>query len=183
MSSPLVEITGFAELQRKLILLADDKKKKAPMLRVLRKVAQGTIKAAKRNAPVSKQAHLISGKRTRKIVQPKNLSKSIGAITGKKGAAKTNPTIYVGPRTKGINDGFYGNFVEYGHNIYSKGFKRKRSASAKAKAHNAGGAKSRTTAIPFMRDTYDQTKGQVTAEAEKGVVAFIQKEINKLSTR
>lgn len=183
MSSSLVEITGFAELQRKLMLLANDKQKRAPMLKVLRKVAQGTVKVAKRKAPVSKKPHLISGKRTRRMVQPKNLSKSIGTITGKKGAAKTNPTIYVGPRTKGVNDGFYGNFVEYGHNIYNKGFKRKRSVSAKAKAHNAAGAKSSTTAIPFMRDTYDQTKGQVTAESEKSVVAFIQKEINKLSTR
>lgn len=183
MSRSLVEITGFVELQRKLMLLADDKKKKAPVLRILRKVAQGTVKVAKRKAPVAKKAHWIGGKRTKKKIIPGNLKKSIGVITGKKGAARTNPTVYAGPRTKGANDGFYGNFVEYEHAIYNKGFKRKRSASAKARLHNASGVKSKTTAIPFMRDTYNETKAQVTAETEKGVVAFIQKEIDKLSTR
>lgn len=181
MSTPLVEIKGFPELEAKIKELADDKKKKAAVTGLLRKVAQVTVKAAKRNAPVAKKPHLVSGKRTRRLIQPGNLSKSIGIIQGRRGKAAQNPTIYVGPRAKGNNLGFYGHMVEYGHNIYRAGFKRQHSASDKAKAHNAGGAKGRTKAIPFMRKTYEQTKGQVTNETQAVVEKYIQQQIDKLS--
>ena len=183
MPTQLTQITGFTELIQKIRQLASDKDKKAEMVRLLRNVAIGTSRVAKRNTPISKRPHLISGSRTRRIVQPGNLKKSIGVITGRKGKAKTNPTVYVGPRAKGNNDGFYGNFVEYGHNIYRTGFSRKRSSSESARRHNTSGAISRTSENRFMERTYDQTKGQVTAETEAKVVKFIQKRIDKLSTR
>lgn len=160
MSKALVEITGFKDLEQKLKALANDKQKKTEILRILRKVAQATVKAARRNAPKSKKAHLISGKRTRKVIQPGNLAKSVGTITGRKGGARINPTVYVGPRAKGKHDGFYGNWVEYGHKV-------------------KGGGKSR--ALPFMKTTYSQTKGQVTKESEQQVAKYIQKRINALS--
>lgn len=183
MSRALIEVEGFPELLRRLRELANDRQRKTAMTRVLRKVASGTARVAKLKAPKARKAHLISGKRTRRVVQPGNLKKSIGVITGRKGAARENPTVYVGPRAKGTADGFYGNFVEYGHNVYRAGFQRQRSSSASARLHNNSGAASRTKAIPFMAQTYEQTKGQVTAETEKQVVAYIQKTIDRLSTR
>lgn len=181
MSKSLVQITGFAELQEKLKLLSSDKQKRAEMLKVLRKVASGTVRVARRKAPVAPRKHMVSGKRTKKVIEPGALRKSIGIIQGKKGGARENPTIYVGPRAKGNWDGWYGHFVEYGHNIYNGSFKRKHSASAKARAHNAMGAKSKTASNPFMADTYAETKGQVTAETEKQVARVVQKTIDRLS--
>ena len=177
MSKPFIEVEGFSELIGKIKLLADDKSKKQEVLKVLRQVASATVSVAKANAPVSRKPHLVSGKRTKKVIQPGSLKKSIGTITGK----SNNPTILVGPRAKGSFDGWYGNFVEVGHNIYAKTFKRKRSASAKAKLSNNAGAKKRTKASLFMARSYEQTKGQVTAEAEKRFAAYIQKQINRLS--
>jgi HK97 gp10 family phage protein len=177
----LTEITGFPQLIEKIKTLANDKQKKTEILKILRRVAAGTVQVARREAPVSDKPHLVSGKRTRKVIQPGALKKAIGVIQGKRGAAKENPTIYVGPRAKGNNDGWYGNFVEYGHNIYKKGFKRKHSVSGKAKAHNAAGAKRRTKANLFMARTYSQTKGQVTQEAAASVTKYIQKRFDALS--
>lgn len=161
----------------KIKLLADDKSKKQEVLKVLRQVANATVNVARANAPMSKKPHMVSGSRTKKVIQPGALKKSIGTITGK----SENPTILVGPRAKGTFDGWYGNFVETGHNVYSKGFKRKRTGSSKAQIFNSGGAKKRTKADLFMSRSYDQTKGQVTAEAEKKFAAYIQKQIDRLS--
>lgn len=172
MSKELIEIKGFAELQKKIMNLADDRSKKRELISVLRQVAATTVRVAKQNAPVSKRAHKGRGK----LIQPGNLKKSIGVIVGKKGSAKENPVIFVGPRAKGANNGWYGHFVEYGINVYSKGFKRKRKAGA-----NDGAAIRRTKANAFMKKTYLQTSGKVSDEAATKVAAFIQKKINKLS--
>jgi len=183
MSKTIVEIEGFAELRDKLQKLGNDKAMLAEMRGVLRKVAQSTVKAARQQAPVAKRPHWIGGKRSKKKLAPGNLKKSIGVITGKKGSAKSNPVVYVGPRVKGSFMGFYGAMVHDGHNVYREGFKRKHSSSSRAKAHNASGAKTRTRANPFMERAYSQTKGQVTPEAEKSVAAYIQKRIDKLSNK
>ncbi len=173
MPTPLIEITGFAEFQEKLKKIGDDKTKRAAMFAVLRAVASGTVKAARDRAPIAKRVHIISGKRTRRVVQPGNLKKSIGIIVGKKGGAKINPTLYVGPRARGKNDGFYGGWVEEGHEIKS-------TFSGYASARGRSSRRSRTTPKPFMKPAYDQTQGQVTAEAENKVTAAIQKQITKL---
>jgi hypothetical protein len=176
-SKPFVTIEGFPELMEKIKLIGDDKTKRQEVLKVLRQVANATVVVARVNAPMSKKPHLVSGKRTRQVIQPGSLKKSIGTITGK----SENPTILVGPRAKGSNIGFYGNWVEKGHNIYAKGFKRKRTGTSKAKLFNNAAAKKRTKADLFMSRTYDQTKGQVTNEAEKKFAAYIQKQIDRLS--
>lgn len=178
MSKPFVEVTGFPELAKKIIFIADDKSKRQEVLKVLRQVANGTVTVAKAKAPKSRKPHLVSGKRAREIIQPGSLKKSIGTITGK----SDNPTILVGPRTKGNNKGWYGHFVELGHNIYAKGSgKRKRTGTSKARLFNNSIAKGSVKGVLFMQKTYDQTKGQVTAEAEKKFVNWVQKEIDKLS--
>lgn len=174
MNKSVVEIEGFDVLQRKITLLADDRDKQREVKAILRRVARPTVKAAQGFAPQSKKPH-----RARKtLINPGNLKKSIGTITGRKGNSKKNPTIYVGPRVRGKYDGFYGAWVHEGVNIYRKGFKRNRKGN---RDYNAAGAASRTKAQPFMDKAYNVTKGKVTADAEKSVAAFIQKRINKLS--
>lgn len=176
-SRPFIEVEGFPELMEKIKLLADDKSKRQEVLKVLRQVANATVTVAKANAPISRKPHLVSGKRTREMIVPGSLKRSIGTITGK----SSNPTILVGPRAKGSNKGWYGNFVELGHNIYAKGFKRKRTGTSKAILRNNAGAKKRTKADLFMARSYEQTKGQVTADAEQKFAAYIQKQIDRLS--
>jgi len=174
MSKKIVDIEGFEVLQRKIKKLGNDKDKKREVLNILRQVAKPTVNAARSLAPQSSKPH-----RARKtLINPGNLKKSIGTITGKKGNAKINPTIYVGARVKGRHDGFYAAWVHEGVNIYRKGFKRNRSGK---KDINASGAASRTKANPFLDNAYKQTQGRVTAEAEKRVTKFIQRRINKLS--
>jgi hypothetical protein len=159
MSKPLIEVTGFKELQDKIKLIADDKTKRAEVLKILRVVARPTVQAARNLAPRSKKPHTISGKRTRQIIQPGNLSKSIGPITSK----SENPTILVGPRVKGKFNAFYGAFVESGRKIQGK---------------NGG----KTIGKFYMRKSFELTKGAVTADAETKVAAYIQKQINRLSS-
>ena len=117
MGKELIEIEGFPELQRKLKLLPDRVKKKH-ILSILRKQARPYVRTGQKSdiVPKSEKPHIVSGKRTKKIIQPGNLRKSIGTITGRRGRAKTNPTIYVGPRAKGNHDGWYGHFVDQGTN-------------------------------------------------------------------
>jgi HK97 gp10 family phage protein len=172
MAKPMVEITGFPELEIKIKALSDDKSKKREIIGILKQVASSTVKAAKQTAPISKKKHTARGR----VIQPGNLKKSIGTIVGRKGSAKDNPTVYVGPRAKGKQDGWYGHFVEYGFNVYNKGFKRKRKAGA-----NNGAAIRRTKGNPFMKNAYEQTKGAVTQESEAKVARYIQKRIDKLS--
>lgn len=174
MSRSIIEIEGFAALQEKIKQLSNPKDKKREVLMILKQVASSTIRAAKNEAPISKKPHKARGK----VIQPGTLKKSIGNIVGKKGSAIENPTVYVGPRAKGSNDGFYGHFVALGHNVYSKGFKRKR----KKGANNSSGVSSTTKANNFMQRAYQQTGGKVTQESEVKVARFIQRRIDKLSS-
>lgn len=175
----MVEITGFAELQSKLLQLPD-KVKKAEMLKLLGQIATSTVSAAKSFAPVSTKKHTISGPtRTKKVIQPGNLKRSIGKIVGKRGLGKENAVLYVGPKSKGIkNDGWYGHIVEYGHNIYKTGFKRNTKGN---KEFNKTGAKGFVEGKNFMSRAYEQTKGGVTQESEAKVTRYIQKQIDRLS--
>lgn len=186
MSRPLIEITGFAELQEKLRELSDDRKKKAEMVKLLRKVAQGTVKAARRRVQVSNKPHMVSGSRTKKTIQPGALKKSIGVITGKR--SNKNPRVYVGPRAKGNFDGWYGNFVEAGHDIYNnptafraRGVAKQRNKLSRIRGRGANATSGRVSGQHYMRDTYQETKGQVTEETAQQVTVYIQKQIDRLS--
>lgn len=172
MSKSIVEISGFDELSKKIKQLGNDKDKKRELLTILRHAARPTVRAAKNYAPVSRKSHMARGKK----INPGNLQKSIGLITGRKGKAKENPTIYVGPRAKGNFNGWYGHFVEEGVNVYRKGYKRKHKRGANDKA-----AVSRTQGKWYMKKAYTLTEGRVTAEAEKNTAKFIQRRINRLS--
>lgn len=155
MAKALFEIEGFDKLQVKIKQLPDRVKRKE-VLKILGQVANPTVKAARSQAPRSNKPHLQSGRRTRKIIQPGNLKKSIGKIRGKRGTAKVNAVLYVGPRSKGRkNDGFYGAFVH-------------------------GGTKTQT-ANPFMDRAYNQTKGLITQDAEAKVKKYLDRQITRLS--
>jgi len=167
-----IEITGFQELVGKIQRITNDKSKKKEMIGILRQVASGTVRVAKRNAPRSKKPHLISGSRTRRMVQPGNLSKSIGTIVAKRGKAAVNPTVAVGPRAKIKNDGFYGNFVENGHKTY-KG----KSRNSRTRATNATGS---VQGQFFMKKTFQQTEGRATAESTDRIAKYIQRKLEKL---
>lgn len=169
MSRSLVEVEGYPELLAKLKLLSDDKEKKKEVLLILRQVANSTLRVAKGLVPVSKKSHRARGK----LIQPGNLKKSLGNITGR----SVNPTIYIGPRAKGVNDGWYGHFVHDGHNVYAKGYRRKRTKGA-----NMSAAVKRTTGNPYLTKAYEATNGQVTDDADRKITAFIQRRIDKLST-
>ncbi|MGQ7945011.1 HK97 gp10 family phage protein [Flavobacterium sp. WC2509] len=168
MNSPLMQVEGFAELQAKIRLLADDKDKRKEVLVILREVAKPTLQAAKSLVPIASKRHKARGK----WIDPRNLQKSLGNITGK----QDNPTVYVGPRAKGSFDGWYGHFVEKGVNVYRKGFKRKRKAGA-----NDHASVGKTKANPYMAKAYESTSGPVTADAERKMAVFIQRRIDKLS--
>lgn len=153
----LFEIEGFDKLQKQIKRL-DDRVKRSEVLKILGQVANPTVKAARSQAPISSAPHVQGGKRTYKVIQPGNLKKSIGKIRGKRGSAKVNAILYVGPRAKGRkNDGWYGMFVHGGTKLQS--------------------------ANPFMDRAYNQTKGQVTADAEKRVKKYIDKQVIRLSTK
>ena len=114
MAKTLFEIEGFKELNQKIKKLPD-KVKKREILKILGQVANPTVKAARAQAPKSKKAHWQAGRRTKKLIQPGNLKKSIGKIRGKRGLGKNNAVLYVGPKTKGVKyDGWYGAFVHGG---------------------------------------------------------------------
>ena len=75
MAKPIVEITGFPELEKKIKALSDDKSKKREVVGILKQVASSTVKAAKQTAPISKKKHTARGR----VIQPGNLKKSIGS--------------------------------------------------------------------------------------------------------
>lgn len=168
MSKSAVEISGFKELQDLIKDLADDKNKRRESLVLLRQVAKPTLDVAKQLVPVSKKIHIARGKK----IQPGTLKKSLGNITSK----SKNPTILVGPRAKGKNDGWYGHFVHDGVNIYRKGFKRKHKKGA-----NDGAALRRTKGNPYLRKAFESTEGKITKDAEQKFAKFLQRRIDKLS--
>ncbi len=152
----IIQVEGFDRLQQKIKQLPD-KVKKREVYKILGQAANATVKAARSQAPQSSKQHVQAGKRTYKIIQPGNLKKSIGKIKGKRGSAKVNAVLYVGPRSKGRkNDGFYGAFVHGGTKLQQPN--------------------------KFMDRAYNQTKGLVTQESERRIVKYIDKQITKLST-
>jgi len=156
MGKELIEITGFKELQHKLRQLPDKVKKKH-LIPVLKKAAHPYVQTGQKSdiVPKSARKHTVSGKRTKKTIEPGNLRKSIGTIVGRKGQAKVNPTVYVGPRAKGRHDGWYGHFVD-------------------------AGTRKGISPVRYMRRIYESQSG-IDDKTAKMVARVIQKQIDKLS--
>lgn len=175
MSKQLFEITGFQQLQTQLKKLPESVKKRE-VYKILGQVANPTLAAAKRLAPVSRNPHVryvgtTKGRRRKRgsvsvsdkiKIEPGNLKASIKKIKAKK---SPNVRLDVGARAarskRAKADGYYA------HMIVKKGFSGK----------NRKGSN-----YDFFKKAYEQTKGGVTADAEKRVARYIQKQINRLST-
>ena len=197
-NSVRVDVQGFQALADKVKELGDDKDKRREALVILRQVAKPTLTASRSMAPVSNKKHFSRGK----FIAPGTLRKSLGMITGR----SKNPTVIVGARAKGRFDGWYAAFVHEGHEYFASAVqgsrllfknnsrfttvrnkgkgsainKNRKSKGERARLRGAGMAR-RTKAQPFLSAAFEQTQGQVTADAEKRFQAFIQRRINKLS--
>lgn len=170
-----IEVDGFDDLRRKIENLSNDKQKKTEITGILRQVAGSTVNAAKALAPVSKRAHIAR----RVKIQPRNLSKSIGVIVGRRGQAKDNPTVYVGARVKGGMSGWYAHFVEEDTNVYSVGYVRKNRSRGANK--NSGAAVRIKKGRHFLRRAFESTQGKVSSECAVKVAKYIQRRIDRLS--
>lgn len=154
MSKSLVEIEGFAELEKQIKSLANDKVKKREVLKILGQVANPTVKAVKALTPIGDGLIKLRGNSYAR----KNYLGGTGKRSiGKKNMRKTkNAVLYVSPRSTKRADGWYlRQFVIRG--------------TKKQKANE------------FIDKAYSQTKGQVTKDAEVKVAKYIQKQINRLS--
>lgn len=155
MSKSLIEISGFSDLHLKIRSLANDKVKRREVEKILGQVANSTVKAAKRLTPVSDRPHV--QKRKNQIsgtwIMPGTGKRSIGKKTMRK---SKNPTVYVSPRSTRRADGWYlRQFVIPG---------------TKKILSNA-----------FIDNAYSETKGRVTADLERRMEKYIQKQIDRLS--
>ena len=170
-----VDVQGFEELRAKIMMLANDKSKKTEIIGILRQVASGTVSVAKANAPMSNKPHFAR----KKLVTPGGLRRSIGVIVGRKGKAKDNPTVYVGPRAKGANNGWYGHFVEEDTNVYARGYKRKK--RTRGANIGSGAAVKVKPGQHFLKKAYETTEGKATAESADKIAKYIQRRIDRLS--
>lgn len=155
MSKALVEIEGFKELSKKLIQLSDDKSKRKEVVKILGQLANPTVKAAKQLAPVARKAHVQrrKGQAFGTVITPGTGKKSIGKKTMRR---SKNPAVYVSPRSTRKADGWYLRQFVIPGTKYQK-------------------------SNPFMDKAYSQTQGKVTADAERKMAKYIQKQIDKLS--
>lgn len=159
MAKDLVQITGFNELQRKIKRLGNDKDKRRPIIKILRKSAKSTIDTARRLAP-------------------KDTGVGAKSIRFQVLRRARVPMGIVGPRSRGRYDGWYvRQFVIPGHNIYRAGFKRNRRGN---RAANALGAKSKVPPNFFMNKTQNLTQGKVIGKAVPQTERYLQKIINQL---
>ena len=150
MGKSLIEITGFAEVE-KLIKQLPDKVKKREVNKLLMQVAQPSLVAARNLAPIAKKVHLQKRKN-------QTFGTYITPGTGKKSLAKKamtrskNAFVTISPRSRKNADGWYlRQFVIPG--------------TKHIKSNN------------FLDRAYEQTKGQVTADAEIKVSKFIQRQM------
>jgi hypothetical protein len=175
-SKSLFEVEGFEDLQKQLMRFSDGVKRKE-LLKILGQVANPTLKAAQTLVPVGGKKHTRyvgvkkgvrrgngTVKSSDKIeYQPGNLKKSLKKIVAKR--SKVNPRLDVGAkaaRSRGKKpDGYYA------HMLVKKGFK------------GIGGRVNANR--DFLNDAFNQTKGRVTADAEKRVSRYLQKQIDRLS--
>lgn len=198
-NSVRVDVEGFQELVDKIKKLGDDKDKRKESIAIFKQIAKPTVAASQSLAPVSKKRHYSRGK----WIMPGTLKKSLGVIVVK----NKNPTIAVGARAKRKFDGWYAHFVEKGHEYFTSATSGRQSFSMVKRSRNVsvtntrkGSAKNKerktkqqranlrqagrarmTKPQPFLDKAYEQTKGKVTADAEKQFAAFIQRRINRLS--
>ena len=161
-----VQIDGFEELRSKIKLLGDDKAKRKEVTKILGQIANPTLKAARNLAPVGSGFIETKGRRfarRKRYAGRRVLQDPYQAGTGKKSIAKKNmtrssvPMITISPRSRKSADGFY------------------------LRQFVIPGTKNNPKKNNFLDRAYNQTKGSVTASAERRMAKYFQKQINRLS--
>jgi hypothetical protein len=180
-----LEISGLDELSLKIKKLARDDNKTKEINKILWQLAKPTLDRSKQLAPVGSRYTTWNGK---KVTRPDYVpGTGRDSIARKKMTKARNPMVTISPRSRSSADGWYmRRMVIPGHNIYRPGFKRSRKGRrdadlAKTRASNLKGAKSRVPPNPFLDKAYKQTKGTVTAKAERRMAKYFQKQIDRLS--
>lgn len=155
MAKSLIEIEGFSKLKTILKSLGDDKSKRREVTKLLGQLANPTVKAAKRLAPVSKKPH-VQKRRNQSFgtwITPGTGRKSIGKKTMRRAAV---PMVTVSPRKNKRVDGWYlRQFV-------IPGTRYQRSQ-------------------PFLDQAYSQTQGKITKDSEVRMAKYIQRQIDRLT--
>lgn len=161
-----VKIEGFTELRQKIKRLGDDKSKRKEVTKILGQLANPTLKAARNLAPVGDGKIRLGSKtydRKKRQVGKKVMQNPYKAGIGKKSIAKkvmtraSVPMVTVSPRSRKSADGFYlRQFV-----ITGTRFTKKKNF--------------------FLDKAYQQTKGNVTVQAERKMSRYFQKQIDRLS--
>lgn len=160
MAKDLTEITGFNELQLQLKRLPDNVKKRE-LVKILGQVANPTLNLMKEKTPIStgmNKGYFRKKRQVGKTLIAANYTPGYGKSTIGKSVMRNTPNavVIVGPRSRNGKNGYYlRQWVIPG----TKHFK----------GNN------------FVEDTYNQTKGLVTADAEVRISNYIQKQINRLS--
>jgi hypothetical protein len=100
----------------------------------------------------------------------KNLARSFNIYRGRKGDARYK--IYVGPSYGKLGIGQAAHLIEYGTVERTR---RSISEDGKVTMVSTGAVKAR----PFMRPAWEQTKAKVMGDAEKGIIAHIDKKLKQ----
>ena len=170
MSKSLVEIKGFAELERKIKILGNDKNKVSSLRKILGQLANSTVEAAKRLAPEDKglrsngKVYKRKKRQVRKFVVQENYTTGFAKESiGKKVMRRAkNPMVLVR-----ANDIAIGSNKKYGGWYV-------RQMLIRGTKYIEGN--------PFMDKALQITQRGVVSDAEKRMVRYIQTQINKLSS-
>ena len=151
-----VDVEGFPQLVAQIKKLPNQVKGRE-VEKIMRRVARPALVAARQEAPEG---------------ETKVLKKAI-TITRIRYRDYDRAGVKVAPSRR---KAWYAHFVEYGHNIYRAGFKRKHRKGA-----NASGVKSRTKANPFMDRARKATVPGAVEDAKRRLAKYVQSAIDRLS--
>ena len=168
MANELFEIEGFEELNKQLKKL-DDNVKRNEILKIQRRIAKPIVQVYKSKLPVGRKSHTRytrDGSKT--TYDPGNLAASVRAKTVGKRHSAGNPSLQILPDKTAKGDGYY-RFM-----VVKKGFT----------GSGRGSRKGANIVVKEARDaTLAATEASASLEAQKKVRDYIQKQINKLSTK
>ena len=177
MSKSLFEIEGFADLEKTLKKLGDDKTKRREVLKILGQLANSTKKKAQELAPAEtrilrvrsrsylRKKRVVGGSRS-KNKKAEEIEENYTPGLGKKSIGKKvmrrakNPMLVVRANNTDI-----GGYKGYG------GFYMRQWVIRGTKKFKGN---------PFMDKAYSQTKGGVIGKAEQQMARYFQKQIKRL---
>jgi HK97 gp10 family phage protein len=162
-----VKVEGFDALRAKIKQLGDDKSKRKEVNKILGQIANPTLDRARALSPIGSGTIKLRGgrsyKRKKRYAGRRVLQSPYQAGTGKKSIAKKImtrakvPMVTISPRSRKSADGFY------------------------LRQFVIPGTKQNPKKNDFLDKAYNQTKNQVSAKAERRMVKYFNKQINRLS--